>query len=142
VVRAIGAHCKTLQILECAPPRQGGLLSNYAHFFSDPFLYGTIWTTLSLALPPTILNLAMAVPISFRVRLMRNQRLLTTILVIPITLGTVLVAEGLLNYLGPQGWLNRTLIAVGIIHHPIRLLHNYWACSCPWSSRGSRSPFC
>ena len=40
---------------------------------------------------------------------MRNQRLLTTILVLPITLGTVLVAEGLLNYLGPQGWFNRTL---------------------------------
>ena len=53
----------------------------------------------------------LAVPIAFRVRLMRRQRLLTTILVIPITLGTVLVAEGLLNYLGPQGWFNRTLIA-------------------------------
>ena len=43
---------------------------------------------------------------------MRRQRLLTTILVLPITLGTVLVAEGLLNYLGPQGWLNRTLMTL------------------------------
>ena len=43
---------------------------------------------------------------------MRKQRLLTTILVLPITLGTVLVAEGLLNYLGPQGWLNRTLMTL------------------------------
>ena len=44
---------------------------------------------------------------------MRHQRILTTILVLPVTLGTVLVAEGLLNYLGPQGWLNRALLTLG-----------------------------
>ena len=78
------------------------------------------------SVPTTLLNLFLAVPIAFRVRLMRNQRLLTTILVLPITLGTVLVAEGLLNYLGPQGWLNRTLMTFGLIDQPVRLLHNYW----------------
>jgi putative spermidine/putrescine transport system permease protein len=57
---------------------------------------------------------------------MRRQRLLTTILVIPITLGTVLVAEGLLNYLGPRGWLNRVLLEIGLAHDPVRLVHNYW----------------
>ena len=57
---------------------------------------------------------------------MRRQRVLTTILVIPITLGTVLVAQGLLNYLGPQGWFNRTLMAAHLISSPVRLLHNYW----------------
>ncbi|GAC1339432.1 MAG: sugar ABC transporter permease [Acetobacteraceae bacterium] len=107
-------------------PREGGALANYATFFADPFLYQTIATTLWLALPVTLLNLALAVPIAFRVRLMRNQRLLTTILVVPITLGTVLVAEGLLNYLGPQGWFNRVLMAAGLISQPVRLLHNYW----------------
>ena len=61
-----------------------------------------------------------------RVRLMRRQRWLTTILVVPITLGTVLVAEGLLTYLGPQGWFNRTLLWSGIVSSPVRLLHNYW----------------
>jgi putative spermidine/putrescine transport system permease protein len=107
-------------------PKDGSLLGNYARFFSDPFLYDTIGTTLLIALPTTILNLLIAVPVAFRVRLMRHQRLLTTILVLPITLGTVLVAEGLLNYLGPQGWLNRTLMAVGLISSPVRLIHNYW----------------
>src|SRR5262249_16314317 len=64
--------------------------------------------------------------IAFRVRLMQNQRLVTTILVVPITLGTVLVAQGLLNYLGPHGWFNRSLLWLGLIHRPLRLLHNYW----------------
>lgn len=107
-------------------PKTGGALANYERFFSDSFLYDTIATTLWLALPVTILTLLLAIPIAFRVRLMKNQRLLTTILVIPITLGTVLVAQGLLNYLGPQGWFNRTLLAFGLISTPVKLLHNYW----------------
>jgi putative spermidine/putrescine transport system permease protein len=106
-------------------PKAGPALANYERFFSDSFLYGTIATTLWLALPVTLLNLALAVPIAFRVRLMRRQRILTTILVVPITLGTVLVAEGLLNYLGPQGWFNRTLLTFGLIAEPLRLVHNY-----------------
>lgn len=107
-------------------PKQGGMFANYQRFFSDRFLYGTIATTLWLALPVTVATLLLAIPIAFRVRLMQNQRLLTTILVIPITLGTVLVAQGLLNYLGPQGWFNRTLMTLGIISTPVKLLHNYW----------------
>ncbi|MDR3493262.1 MAG: sugar ABC transporter permease [Ancalomicrobiaceae bacterium] len=106
-------------------PKEGDALANYTTFFSDPYMYGTIWLTLRLALPVTVINLLISVPIAMRVRHMRRQRILTTILVLPITLGTVLIAEGLLNYLGPQGWLNRTLITFGLIDHPIRLVHNY-----------------
>ena len=107
-------------------PKQGGWLDNYSRFFSDAYMYGTIWLTLKLALPVTLLNVALSVPVAMRVRHMRRQRLLTTILVLPLTLGTVLVAEGLLNYLGPQGWLNRTLMLLGLLEHPVRLVHNYW----------------
>jgi putative spermidine/putrescine transport system permease protein len=57
---------------------------------------------------------------------MKRQRLLTAILVIPITLGTVMVADGLLTYLGPRGWLNRFLLEFGLTDSPIRLIHNYW----------------
>jgi putative spermidine/putrescine transport system permease protein len=102
------------------------MFANYTRFFSDGFLYGTIWTTLQIAVPATLVNLLASVPIALRVRLLRRQRVLTTILVIPITLGTVLIAEGMLNYLGPQGWFNRALLALHLIDHPVRLIHNYW----------------
>jgi putative spermidine/putrescine transport system permease protein len=107
-------------------PNEGGWLANYRTFFSEPFLYTTIGKTLWLALPATIINILASVPVAMRVRLMRRQRLLTTILVVPITLGTVLIAECLLNYLGPMGWFNRALVAIGVLDHPIRLVHNYW----------------
>jgi putative spermidine/putrescine transport system permease protein len=107
-------------------PKQGGALANYIAFFSDPFLYDTIGTTLLIAIPATLLNVILSIPVAMRVRLMRRQKLLTTILVIPITLGTVLIAEGLLTYLGPRGWVNRVLLEFGITDSPIRLIHNYW----------------
>jgi putative spermidine/putrescine transport system permease protein len=107
-------------------PKSGTWLANYTRFFSDSFFHGTIATTLWLALPVTLINLVVAVPVALQVRHMRWQRLLTTILVLPITLGTVLVAEGLLNYLGPQGWFNRVLMTVGLISEPVKLVHNYW----------------
>jgi putative spermidine/putrescine transport system permease protein len=107
-------------------PKAGDWLANYTRFFSDPYMYRTIWLTLRLALPVTVLNIALSVPIAMQVRHMRRQRLLTTILVLPITLGTVLVAEGLLNYLGPHGWFNRVLVSLGLLGQPIRLVQNYW----------------
>jgi putative spermidine/putrescine transport system permease protein len=107
-------------------PKTGGWLANYSRFFAEPFLYKTIFTTLQLAVPATLVNILLSVPVAMRVRLMRHQRLLTTILVLPITLGTVLIAEGLLTYLGPQGWLNRVIMMLGLASSPLRLVHNYW----------------
>jgi len=108
-------------------PKDHSWFGNYVKFFSDPFLYQTIQTTMAIALPVTLINLIAALPVAFRVRLMRHQRLVTTILVLPITLGTVLVAEGMLNYFGPQGWFIRTLELLGLgSPSTIRLVHNYW----------------
>jgi len=104
-------------------PKAGNWLANYTKFFSDPFLYDTIGATFRLAIPATLINVLVSVPVALRVRRMRYRRLLTAILVIPITLGTVLVAEGLLIYLGPQGWFNRVLFIIGL--GKIRLVHNY-----------------
>lgn len=107
-------------------PKVGDAFANYARFFSDPFLYDTIWKTLAIAVPVTVLNVVISVPVALRMRLLRNPRLLTTILIIPITLGTVLVAEGMLNYFGPRGWLNRVLMEIGLTDSPLHLIHNYW----------------
>lgn len=113
-------------VLSFNPIDGGGALANYRKFFSDPYLYRTIAATLWLAVPVTIISVLFAVPIALRVRLMARQRLLTTILVLPVTLGTVLIAEGLLNYLGPQGWFSRTLIFLGVVDSPLKLTNNYW----------------
>jgi putative spermidine/putrescine transport system permease protein len=106
-------------------PLHGGMFANYIAFFSDPYLYRTIDKTLELAIPVTLFNVVISVPIALQVRHLRHQRVLTTLLVVPITLGTVLTAQGMLNFFGPLGWFNRILEFFGIIDQPLRLVHNY-----------------
>ena len=111
-------------------PKEGGRARATTRSSSPiRFLYDTIGTTLWLALPVTLLNVW-----SSRCRspsacaACANQRLLTTILVLPITLGTVLVAEGLLNYLRSAGLVQpHADDASALIDDadPARL-HNYW----------------
>jgi putative spermidine/putrescine transport system permease protein len=108
-------------------PDKGGALANYALFFTTDNLWPTIWTTLRLALPATLINVFVALPIAFKMRTKSPyQRLITTALVVPITLGTVLIAEGMLTYFGPKGWLSQFLQFFHLYDGPIRLTHNYW----------------
>jgi putative spermidine/putrescine transport system permease protein len=108
-------------------PREGGTLANWDRFFSDPFFRDTIWKTLRLAIPAVALQIVLAVPLAYWMRdRVRGRRVISTILVFPITLGTVLLTKGLLSFLGPTGWLNKILISVGIIDQPLTLVHNYW----------------
>jgi putative spermidine/putrescine transport system permease protein len=107
-------------------PEHGGPLDNYAEFFTSRSLWPTILTTLRLALPATIINLAFALPIAYVLRRRtRYQKIVTTVLVIPMTLGTVLIAEGMLTYLGPKGWLSQALQLLHLVDGPVRLTHNY-----------------
>ena len=108
-------------------PGREGLLSNYAAFLGDARERASIWNTLWIAIPVTIANVLVAVPIAYRMRgRFRGKRLVTILLVVPITLGTVLTAQGLLNFLGPTGWFNRVLMGLQLTDEPVRLIHNYW----------------
>jgi putative spermidine/putrescine transport system permease protein len=108
-------------------PKAAFTLDNYRKFVSDDRLWPTIWTTLRLALPATMINVFIALPIAFKMRTRSPyQRATTTILVVPITLGTVLIAEGMLTYFGPRGWLSQFLQFFHLYDGPIRLTHNYW----------------
>ena len=108
-------------------PQKGDWLANYVQFFSSDRLWPTIGITLKLALPATLINVGLALPIAYRMRFpSRSQKWLTTILVVPITLGTVLIAEGMLTYFGPRGWLAQSLQLLHLYDGPIRLTHNYW----------------
>lgn len=109
-------------------PQQGGSpFANYQKFFDDPYLRNTLWTTFRLGLPAALINVLASIPMAYKLRRpFRGKRTLTTLLVVPITLGTVLTAEGLLEYLAPAGWLNKTLLKLHLITTPIELVHNYW----------------
>jgi putative spermidine/putrescine transport system permease protein len=122
-------------------PIEGDWLTNYRKFFAEPRLWRTVIITFELALPVTIINVGLALPIAFRLRQKTTyQRWVTTVLVVPITLGTVLIAEGMLTYLGPRGWLSQGLQFLHLYDGPIRLTHNF--AGVVFSLAISGFPFC
>jgi putative spermidine/putrescine transport system permease protein len=114
-------------LLSLRPAAAGGAVStaNYVAFLRDPWQARTLWVTASLAVPSTVLTVGLALVVAYALRRgIRFERALTTLLVLPIALGTVLVAEGINGFYGPRGWLNQTLLALGMAE-PLRLTHNY-----------------
>ncbi|HYM70968.1 MAG TPA: sugar ABC transporter permease [bacterium] len=105
---------------------KAGALANYAAFFGDARERTSIWNTLRLAVPVTLLDLAIALPLAYRLRRpLPGQRVITGLLVIPMTLGTVLLAEGMIEFFGPAGWLNKLLLALHLVATPVQFVHNY-----------------
>jgi len=108
------------------PQQGGGPFANYQKFFSDPYLRDTIWKTLRLGLPAALFNVLASVPVAYAMRgRVRGKRTITTLLVVPITLGTVLTAQGLIMYAGPRGWLNKVLTGLHLVDSPVTLVHNW-----------------
>ncbi len=108
-------------------PESGPPLANYQRFWSDPFFRDTIWLTLRLAIPGTVIVTAIALPLAVLMRgRFRGKGVVSSSLVFPVTLGAVLIGKGLLGYLGPTGWLNKSLLALNIIDAPLTLTQNYW----------------
>jgi len=108
-------------------PDSGPSFTNYQRFWSDPFFRDTIWLTLRLALPGTIIVTAIALPLAVLMRgRFKGKGIVSSSLVFPVTLGAVLIGKGLLAYLGPTSWLNKALMALNIIDAPLTLTRNYW----------------
>jgi len=104
----------------------GGIFANYVAFFKDSFVFDSVWITMRLALPAALFNVLISIPIAFKLRRkFHGKRFMSSLLVLPITLGTVLTAQGLLIFAGRQGWLNRFLIQIGLIDQPLTLVNNY-----------------
>jgi putative spermidine/putrescine transport system permease protein len=99
---------------------------NYVAFFSDPYQYVTIKTTFALALPNTIAVVLIALFLAYGMRRgIWMERTITTILVLPISLGVIFLSEGILGFYGTNGWLNQILLGAEIIHEPLELTHNF-----------------
>ena len=114
-------------VLSFEPMNGGAVLANYAAFFSDDTMWPTIFVTLKLAVPATLINVGLSVPVAFSLRRKSPyQKLATTLLVIPVTLGTVLIADGMLTYFSPNGWFSQAVAGLHLYSDEVRLTHNYW----------------
>lgn len=104
----------------------GFSLANYIAFFTDEYQYKTVGITFRLAVPNTIVVVATSLLFAYNMRRgIWLERTITTILVLPISLGVVLLAQGILGFYGGKGWLNQFLIGVGLLEDGLILTHNF-----------------
>ena len=112
--------------LSVRPAKEPGLsLANYIAFFSDEWQYGTIWITFSIAIPTTVLVVLTALFLAYGMRRgIRMERTITTILVLPVSLGVILLSIGIQGFYGSRGWFNQFLVGTGLLSEPLQLTNN------------------
>jgi len=104
----------------------GFSLANYIAFFTDQYQYKSVGITFRLAVPNTIVVVAISLLFAYNMRRgIVFERTITTILVLPISLGVVLLAQGILGFYGGKGWFNQLLMGVGLLEEPLELTHNF-----------------
>jgi putative spermidine/putrescine transport system permease protein len=113
--------------LSVHPMKVPGLsLANYIAFFTDEYQYKTVGITFRLAVPNTVVVVALSLFLAYNMRRgIWLERTITTILVLPISLGVILLGVGILGFYGGKGWLNQMLLGAGLLEEPLVLTHNY-----------------
>ncbi len=113
-------------------PRPGGVLtgeygfSNYVDFFTDAFNYALLTNSLMLSAAVTVITLLCAYPIAlFLYRVSpRWRNILFVVTVSPLLVSSVVRTYGWMVLLGAQGPINGSLLALGLIDTPLRLINN------------------
>nr|WP_213585011.1 ABC transporter permease [Paenibacillus sp. J2TS4] len=101
-------------------------IANYLLFVQDPYYLQIMWRTIKVSLLTVISCLVLAYPVAlFMSKASGKVRGFVTFLIIsPHLISVVIRNFGWVVILGDKGWINNTLIKLGIIQEPLRLLYN------------------
>ena len=99
--------------------------ANYLKFFADPYYLGVLWTTLRVAALCTLICLVMALPLAYVLARTqtRFKNVLIMLVVLPLFVGNAVRAAGWMTIFGSRGFLNVTLMQLGIIHEPLEIMY-------------------
>lgn len=101
-------------------------LEQYALFFQDPYYVEVLWRTIKLSLYTVIVCLLLGYPVAmYMAQATPKMRGFITFLIIsPHLISVVIRNFGWVVILGDNGFINNTLISLGVIEKPLRLLYN------------------
>lgn len=98
--------------------------SNYLKFFSDPYYTGVLWTTLRVAALCTAACLVLALPLAYVLARTRSRfkNVMIMLVVLPLFVGNAVRAAGWMTLFGSKGFLNVTLMQLGLINKPLEIM--------------------
>jgi len=99
-------------------------IAHYWRFFSEPQYLMTLWNSLRLAFYATLISIVLAYPLAYAMaRLGPGWRnVILTVTILPLTISVVIRSFGWQILLRNGGPINQSLIALGVIDEPLRLL--------------------
>ena len=97
---------------------------NYVKFFSDPYYMGVLATTLRVAALCTFICLVMGLPLAYVLARTqsRYKNMLIMLVVLPLFVGNAVRAAGWMTLFGSKGFLNVTLMQIGLITQPLQIM--------------------
>lgn len=103
---------------------QGLSLATYREFFADPFSWKILGNTLETAIKVTLVALLIGYPMAFALARSTGivQVVLLIALILPLSVGVVVKAFSWSILLRSNGVLNLSLMSLGIVDQPVRLI--------------------
>ena len=99
-------------------------IDGYVEFLGDGHNLAVLWRTLRVALWTTVLALVLAYPTAFALARARGavQTLILVAMVLPLSVGVIVKAFAWSILFRTNGVLNQTLLSLGAVDEPIRML--------------------
>ena len=103
-------------------------VGQYLHFLTDPYSLGVLGSTLLLGAEVTAVCLILGFPIAWLYHRVerRLQTIIILIVLLPLLTSVVVRTFAWIVILGRQGIINSTLLSLGIIDAPLRLLYTHF----------------
>jgi putative spermidine/putrescine transport system permease protein len=103
--------------------------ANYVRFFTDPYYTDILLRTLRVAVVTTVLCVVMGFPLAYALArtTSRFKNVLVMLVVLPLFVGNAVRAAGWMTAFGSRGFVNATLMGLGITSEPITIMYTEFA---------------
>jgi putative spermidine/putrescine transport system permease protein len=100
-------------------------IENYIKFFTDPFYLAVLWRTIRVAVACTIACLLFGFPLAYVLARTQSRfkNLLIMAVVLPLFVGNAVRAAGWMVAFGSKGFVNASLMGMGVISTPLEIMY-------------------
>jgi putative spermidine/putrescine transport system permease protein len=100
-------------------------LENYVKFFTDPFYRAVLFRTVRVAALCTAICVVLAFPMAYCLARTRSRfkNLLLMAVILPLFVGNAVRAAGWMVLFGNRGFVNATLIGLGVTRVPLEIMY-------------------
>jgi putative spermidine/putrescine transport system permease protein len=105
----------------------GFTFHHFVETITDPFYLDALWRSLRIAVIVTVLSMVLGYPAALHMARTHSQHARASymlILLIPIMISLVVNSFAWILILGPSGFINRTMMAIGLSQQPLQLLNS------------------